>query len=94
MKKAFYLAGIAVVIILGLVSWFVLPETVAVQVGLNGEVSNTMPKLFALLIPAVISVIGGVIGIKRDAPNSKKGAALVVIGFVVMLITLIFNLSR
>lgn len=94
MKKTIFIAGMVIVIMLSIISWFVLPETVSVQVGLDGEISNTMPKLFAILIPAVMSVIGGIIGIKSNDSNRKKGTALLCIGIAIMLFTLFFNFNR
>ena len=52
MKKN--LANIFLIIIaigLGICSWFLLPDVVTVQVGMDGQVTNTMPKLLAILIP-------------------------------------------
>lgn len=76
MKKTIFIAGMVIVIMLSIISWFVLPETVSVQVGLDGEISNTMPKLFAILIPAVMSVIGGIIGIKSKVKKEIKKASV------------------
>lgn len=93
MKKAIFAAGMVTAIILGVISWFVLPETVAVQIGLDGKVSNTMPKLFAIAIPAVMSVVGGIIGIRSNDSNRNKGTALLCIGIVIMLVTFFFNFN-
>lgn len=94
MKKAFYAAVIVTAIVLGVISWFVLPENVAVQIGFDGKVSNTMPKLLAIIIPVLMSVIGGIIGIKSNDSNRNKGTLLLCVGIFVMLITFFFNFSR
>ena len=44
-----------VVLSLVIVSWIILPNEVAVQIGFDGEVSNTMPKAFAIIIPFLVS---------------------------------------
>lgn len=90
-KKALFIVGIAISVILGVISWFVLPDTVAVQVGLDGNVSNTIPKAAAILVPIAISVIGGIIGITSEETRSKKGALLLCAGIVIALITFFFN---
>lgn len=94
MKKALYAVGVAIAAVLGVVSWFVLSATVAVQIGLDGRVSNTMPKPLAIAIPMLISLIGGVIGITSEKPNRAKGAAMVGIGIVMLMIMFFFNLNR
>ena len=48
MRKILFAVGMAAVVILAAVSWFILPETVAVQIGLDGKVSNTMPSCWPL----------------------------------------------
>lgn len=76
---------------LGICSWFLLPEVVAVQVGMDGQVTNTMPKLLAILIPLVISAAGVVMNLTNKKENSMKGFVLSLVGIAVMLLTLFFN---
>lgn len=51
--KTKIIAGIsgAVAAALAVYSYMTLPDTVAVQIGVDGQVSNTMPKLFAVALP-------------------------------------------
>ena len=51
-KKWINILLIAAAVALGVYCWLVLPATVAVQVGLDGQATNTMPKLLAVAIPA------------------------------------------
>lgn len=82
---------ILIAIGLGICSWFLLPEAVAVQVGMNGQVTNTMPKLLAILIPMVISAAGVVMNLTNKEENSLKGFILALAGIAVMILTLFFN---
>ena len=82
---------IIIAIGLGICAWFLLPEVVAVQVGMNGQVTNTMPKLLAILIPLVISAAGAVMNLTSKDENSMKGFILVFVGIAVMLLTMLFN---
>lgn len=82
---------IAAALGLGIFSWFVLPDVVAVQVGLDGQVSNTMPKALAVAVPLGISVVGSVINLtSRDEKNSK-GFLLSLVGLALMVLSLLVN---
>ena len=76
---------------LGICSWFLLPEATAVQVGLNGQATNTMPKLLAILIPAGISVAGSVMNLTNTKENNKKSILIAIVGIAAMILTLLFN---
>ena len=92
MKKN--LASIFLIIIaigLGICSWFLLPDVVTVQVGMDGRVTNTMPKLLAILILLGISAAGSVINLTDKKENSFKGFVLALVGIAAMLLTLFFN---
>lgn len=77
---------------LGICSWFLLPEVVAVQVGMNGQATNTMPKLLAIVIPLGISVAGSIVNLANKEENSVKGFAVAFIGIAAMILTLFFNM--
>lgn len=83
---------IIVAVGLGICSWFLLPEVVAVQIGFNGQVSNTLPKLPAILIPLIISVAGSIMNLSGKEKKNIKSFVLSFIGIAVMLLSLIFNL--
>ena len=82
---------IIIAIGLGICSWFLLPDVVTVQVGMDGQVTNTMPKLLAILIPLGISAAGSVINLTDKKENSFKGFVLALVGIAAMLLTLFFN---
>ena len=82
---------IIIAIGLGICSWFLLPEVVVVQVGMNGQATNTMPKLLAIIIPLGISAAGSVINMTNKEENNVKGFVLALFGIAAMILTLFFN---
>lgn len=91
-KKWFTISLLIIAIGLGICSWFLLPEVVSVQVGMNGQETNTMPKLLAILIPLVVTAAGSIINLASKEQNKVKGFVLALVGIVVMLLTLFFNM--
>ncbi|MGM9642130.1 MAG: DUF1648 domain-containing protein [Eubacteriales bacterium] len=77
---------------LGVFSWFVLPDVVVVQIGNNGEATNTMPKLFAVLIPIGMTAVGSAMNISGKGDMNKKGLIVSAIGIAVAVLTLLLNL--
>ena len=78
-------------ILLGVVCFFLLPDVVAVQIGMDGQPSNTMPKTFAIVIFLGVSVLGCVMNLTKKAEDRKKGYVLSALGIVLMVLTLFFN---
>lgn len=60
-RKAYYIL-IAIGIILAVVSFIILPDTVVAQVSTSDN-PNRLPKVIAVLIPLVTTVGGGIFGI-------------------------------
>ena len=58
-KKRFWpfllLIPLAIAVIAG---WFLLPDTLVMQVGMSGQSSKSMPKVLGLLIPMAAGMIG------------------------------------
>lgn len=77
---------------LAVISLFLLPDIVTVQIGADGQPSNTMPKELATLLFTLISLAGTVLTLKGKGSDGKKGFLLSGAGIVLMLITLAFNL--
>ncbi|MDY3859059.1 MAG: DUF1648 domain-containing protein [Candidatus Limivicinus sp.] len=75
---------------LGVISWLLLPDVVAVQVGFDGQITNTMPKVPAVAIPLGVSLVGSVMNLTGQ--KDKKGYILSVAGIAVMVLSLLFNL--
>ena len=72
---------------LGICSWILLPEVVTVQVGMNGQATNTMPKLLAIIVPLGISAAGSVMNMTDKKENSMKGFVLALVGIAAMILT-------
>ena len=64
---------LVVAAIVGIVCWLVLPETVTVQIGTDGQASNTLPKLPAVLIMLGISVAGTVMNLRGKTEKKTRG---------------------
>ncbi|MGM9942154.1 MAG: DUF1648 domain-containing protein [Bulleidia sp.] len=90
LKKIPDIILVIITLILAVISWFLLPDTPAVQIGVDGQITNTMPKLSAIALPVVISFSGTVIHLIGKQSRSK-GYALSLIGIVVLIVTLFFN---
>lgn len=87
------LLGIIIVISLGLgiYGYMVLPDMVTVQIDMSGNPSNTYPKILAVVLPALLS-IGGAIGYYFSEGKEKKYLILSVIGLLISIVTLFFNI--
>lgn len=58
---------------------------------MNGQATNTMPKLLAIIIPLGISAAGSVINLTNKEENSVKGFVLALVVIAAMILTLVFN---
>ena len=76
---------------LGVISWLLLPDVVAVQVGIDGKISNTLPKVLAVAIPFGVSVVGSVMNLTGKEETNKKGYILSVAGIAIMVLSLLVN---
>lgn len=92
MKKSFInILLIVAAIGLGVVSWFLLPDVVAVQVGFDGQITNTMPKVLAVAIPLSVSVVGSAMNLAGKEDKKPKGYILSAAGIAIMVLSLLFN---
>lgn len=89
-KKLINILLVIAAIGMGVISWLLLPDVVAVQVGFDGQITNTMPKVPAVAIPLGVSLVGSVMNLA--GPKDKKGYILSVAGIAVMVLSLLFNL--
>lgn len=96
MKKQNIIAVICIVVsvALSVISYIFLPDTVTVQLGMDGSSSNTMPKLFAILIPAALCIGGALSALVSKNENKKGQKPLIVssVGVVVFIFMLVVNL--
>lgn len=82
---------IAAAAAVAVLSWFLLPDEVVVQIGLKGQATRTMPKLLALALPLGIAVFGAVLNAAGRRAGKTSGILVSVIGIAAMLATLLFN---
>jgi hypothetical protein len=54
--------------------WFLLPDELVMQVGLDGQPSRMMPKLAGLLVPVAVGAVGAGIACGRE--QEKRAGAL------------------
>ena len=90
-KKIINIVLVIVAIGLGVISCVLLPDVVAVQVGFDGQITNTLPKLSAVAIPLAVSVVGSVMNLTNNEEKSIKGYVLSLIGIAIMVLFLHFN---
>ena len=74
------IAAVVLSLILAAVAWFLLPDSVGMQLGVSGQVQNFMPKPLALLLPVGLCAVG-------------TGLILALISPVLVVITIFMNHS-
>lgn len=88
-QKLFITSAIIIIsIILAVISWFILPDEIAVQITMSGSAGNTVPKIFGILLPLLLSVPFSISFYKK---NEKKHLIYSIIGVVIAIVFLIFN---
>lgn len=88
-KFVFTISVIVTALILAVIGFIILPETLVTQITLTGESGTTMPKAFGLAIPLAISVIFPLLYYKS---NDNKHAVLSVIGILAFVLVFVFNI--
>lgn len=90
-RKTVCVILIVISLILAVVEFIVLPDQVIMQIGANGQPSNMLPKLPAIIIPVVISVFGAVRYSAAENRTGNKNLLIVIVGYAVALLSLIVN---
>lgn len=72
--------------------WFMLPEELVMQIGVDGQPSNFRPKLFGLVLPVALGVIGAGIACCPDKERKVSGFAVFAAAVIVMILTFAWNL--
>ena len=90
-KKWINILLIAAAVALGVYCWLVLPATVAVQVGLDGQATNTLPKMAAIVIPLGLSLVGSLMSLTGKEGKNNRGMVLALAGLAVMALSLLLN---
>jgi len=92
-KKRFWpfllLVPLAITVIAG---WFLLPDTLVMQVSMSGQPSKSMPKILGLFVPAVAGILGAVYASSEKEERRPRGFIVLALAAVVLVITFVFNL--
>lgn len=83
---------VAVSLVLAVIGYFVLPDKVVMQIGADGQPSNLLPKLPAVIIPVIITCFGAVSYAVGDKEAKIRNIIIVVAGYAVAIFSLIFNM--
>lgn len=96
MSKRKLIALILFLIIIGLAvaAYTLLPDKLVVQIGLNGEASNTLPKLIGLLIPFGLGIVGTISYLHGNPDYQKKGLLFALLGIAFFILTFFINYNR
>ena len=96
--KITYISMILAGIILTVISFFVLPEMVITQISVGEEGVTKMPKAIAILVPAAITIGGGVFGLvvlnkESDIQErlKRKGLISSILGIILFAVFLWVN---
>ena len=71
--------------------WFLLPAELVVQVGVDGQPSNTMPRLAGLLVPVALAAFGGS-RVCKGAKYRPAGILVLAVAAVVEVLLFAWNL--
>jgi hypothetical protein len=80
---------IAAALILTVIGYLILPETLVMQITFTGERGTTMPKALGLAIPLAISTVFSVLYYKSNIFKHFLGSMVGILAFVLVFI---FNL--
>ncbi|MBC5737258.1 DUF1648 domain-containing protein [Lawsonibacter faecis] len=85
------IAAVVLTLILAAAAWFLLPDSVGMQLGVSGQVQNFMPKPLALLLPVGLCAVGT--GLSFTEERRTAGLILALISPVLVVITIFMNHS-
>ncbi len=88
-NKLIAIAIIAISIILTIIGYIVLPETLIIQITASGQAGNTASKALGLLVPLGLSCVFAVLYYIRE---SYKDLFISVIGLLTYIFVFVFNL--
>lgn len=90
-EKIIGISLILVAVILAVAGYFVLPDTLAVQIGLDGVPSNFLPKIPALLIPLLVTAVFSCLYMKSKGEGKTKNLLLSLLGIGIDIIMFVMN---
>lgn len=95
-EKVLPIILLVVSVIFTVVSFLILPDTVVTQISFStngGDGFSTMPKLFAVAIPCLLSIGGAAVGLFIKDNSNKKYYIMSAAGIVLFIVMLIVNLA-
>ena len=92
-EKLIGTAIIAAAVILAAAGYLILPDTLVVQISADGQPSNTLPKLPALLIPFAISTGFSLMYMNGEADRRVRNLIVAVLGLGIAVVMFVFNLA-
>lgn len=92
-RKVIAIIFMCISVILAIVSFFMLPDKVVVQVSIGDSAVSTLPKMGAIALPTAIGVVFGFISmaIKEDNRSSVKCLIASGVGVFMFLVMLLVN---
>ncbi len=72
--------------------WFLLPDQLVMQIGLDGQPGNVMPKLFGLLVPPVVGLVGAGTASSAEREKHLAGFLVLAVAAIITIITFTWNL--
>lgn len=79
----------ALVLIVAVVGFFLLPDTLIAQIGFSGQVQSYMPKPLLLALPVGISILG--VGISFQEEKRFSGILMPIIALGVLIFAYVVN---
>ena len=92
-KKTAALIMVLIGVVLAVVGYLVLPETVVIQIDTHGRPANTLPKVAAIIIPLLFNVVGAVIHVTAGESQSRRAVIISGAGYALALLSIIINLA-
>lgn len=92
-KKRFWpFLFIIPVVIAAIAGWFLLPNSLVVQVKMSGEPSKSVPKIIGLLVPVAAAILGASFASSGKAEQRPRGFIILALAAVVLVGIFAFNL--
>lgn len=79
-------------VIAAIIGWFVLPDSLVVQIGADSLPSKVWPKLIALPLPVAVGVLGAVMASGEDKEKRVGGFFVLVVAAVITIFNFVMNL--
>ena len=72
--------------------WFLLPDELVVQIGVDGQPSKLWPKLLALPLPAALGALGAWFASSQAKEKRLSGFVVLAVAVVITAFNFIMNL--